>query len=68
MSEDGARLELLDQLPRERLAVEPTPLVRALALERELAATLGRAIPRILIKLDSYTGFAMGGNKVRKLE
>ncbi len=29
---------------------------------------LGRAVPRILLKLDSYTGFALGGNKVRKLE
>lgn len=61
-------LSALDRLPRQRLSVEPTPLVRMHALESEMANTLGRAVPRILVKLDSYTGFAMGGNKVRKLE
>ena len=58
----------LDVLPRLPLAVEPTPLVRLAGLERTLAAELGREVPRIFAKLDAYTGFGLGGNKVRKLE
>lgn len=47
---------------REPLATLPTPLQE---LPR-LAAALGG--PRLLIKRDDLTGFALGGNKVRKLE
>ncbi|MBI4608511.1 MAG: D-cysteine desulfhydrase family protein [Candidatus Rokubacteria bacterium] len=48
--------------PREALAALPTPLHE---LPR-LGAALGG--PRILIKRDDLAGFALGGNKVRKLE
>lgn len=58
----------LDRLPRVTLALTPTPLVRLPALERALGEELGRPVPEILAKLDSYTGFGLGGNKVRKLE
>ncbi len=58
----------LDRLPRTPFAMVPTPLVRLVALERALQDELGHAVPEILIKLDAYTGFGLGGNKVRKLE
>jgi D-cysteine desulfhydrase family pyridoxal phosphate-dependent enzyme len=48
--------------PREPLGFYPTPLH---PLER-LSAHLGG--PRLWIKRDDLTGFALGGNKVRKLE
>ncbi len=48
--------------PREPLATLPTPLHD---LPR-LTALLGG--PRLLVKRDDLTGFALGGNKVRKLE
>ena len=48
--------------PREPLGFFPTPLH---PLPR-LAAHLGG--PRLLVKRDDLTGFALGGNKVRKLE
>jgi D-cysteine desulfhydrase len=48
--------------PRFPLAVLPTPLVRAHRLERALRC------PPLYIKRDDMTGFALGGNKVRKLE
>src|SRR5262252_6857181 len=48
--------------PREVLGFYPTPLH---ALPR-LSDHLGGA--RLLIKRDDLTGFALGGNKVRKLE
>ncbi len=48
--------------PREPLGFFPTPLH---ALPR-LSAHLGG--PRLWIKRDDLTGFALGGNKVRKLE
>jgi 1-aminocyclopropane-1-carboxylate deaminase/D-cysteine desulfhydrase-like pyridoxal-dependent ACC family enzyme len=35
---------------------------------RSLAATLGDDAPELWIKMDSETGFGLGGNKVRKLE
>jgi 1-aminocyclopropane-1-carboxylate deaminase/D-cysteine desulfhydrase-like pyridoxal-dependent ACC family enzyme len=54
----------LDRIPRTRLAIEPTPLVRLPSIER----TLARAGPRVFAKMDAYTGFGLGGNKVRKLE
>lgn len=49
-------------LQRYPLALLPTPLVEA----PRLAAALGG--PRLLVKRDDLTGFAMGGNKVRGLE
>jgi len=49
-------------LPRFRLAQLPTPLHDA----PRLAAAIG--VERLLIKRDDLTGFAGGGNKVRKLE
>lgn len=58
----------LDRLPRVALAMTPTPLVRLPLLERALAEELGRDVPQILLKQDAYTGFGLGGNKVRKLE
>jgi D-cysteine desulfhydrase family pyridoxal phosphate-dependent enzyme len=52
----------LAELPRVRLATLPTPLEEA----PRLAAALGG--PRLWLKRDDLTGFALGGNKVRKLE
>jgi len=49
-------------LPRFRLAQLPTPLHDA----PRLAAAIG--VERLLIKREDLTGFAGGGNKVRKLE
>jgi D-cysteine desulfhydrase family pyridoxal phosphate-dependent enzyme len=54
------------RLPRVRLATLPTPLEEAPRLARALAAN-GEA-PRLLVKRDDLTGFALGGNKVRKIE
>ncbi|HET7265914.1 MAG TPA: D-cysteine desulfhydrase family protein [bacterium] len=54
------------RLPRVRLAALPTPLHEAPRLERALAGE-GEG-PRLLIKRDDLTGFALGGNKVRKIE
>lgn len=48
-------------LPRFPLATLPTPLDELPRLSQELGA-------RILMKRDDLTGFALGGNKVRKLE
>lgn len=50
------------ELPRFPLAVLPTPLQRAERLERALGG------PPVWIKRDDLTGFAMAGNKARKLE
>jgi D-cysteine desulfhydrase len=50
------------EAPRFPLAILPTPLVRAHRLERELRC------PPLYVKRDDMTGFALGGNKVRKLE
>ncbi len=52
----------LAALPRARLAILPTPLEEAPGL----SAALGG--PRILVKREDLTGFALGGSKVRKLE
>ncbi len=49
-------------LPRFRLARLPTPLHDA----PRLAKAIG--VARLLVKRDDLTGFAGGGNKVRKLE
>ncbi len=51
----------IDSLPRYRLATLPTPLDEAPRLSQQLGI-------RVLIKRDDLTGFALGGNKVRKLE
>jgi 1-aminocyclopropane-1-carboxylate deaminase/D-cysteine desulfhydrase-like pyridoxal-dependent ACC family enzyme len=60
----GDALDRLRAWPRIRLAALPTRLVRASNLGR----ALGAAAPEILVKMDAETGFALGGNKVRKLE
>ena len=52
-------LKLPDRYP---LAALPTPLVRSRRLERMLDS------PPILVKRDDLTGFALAGNKARKLE
>ena len=59
---DPAALVRLDSWPRTRLANLPTPLYRA----GRLAKSLG--VSPLYIKCDNETGFALGGNKVRKLE
>jgi D-cysteine desulfhydrase family pyridoxal phosphate-dependent enzyme len=57
-------LASLMSLPIVPLAPEPSPIQ---PLTR-LAAALGLGSPRLLIKRDDLLSFAMGGNKVRKLE
>lgn len=52
----------LDDFPRKRLGIFPTPIVELGRLSDKLGG------PRILVKRDDLTGLAMGGNKVRKLE
>lgn len=52
----------VSRLPRVPLAVLPTPLVRAERLERAIGA------PPVYLKRDDLTGFALAGNKARKLE
>lgn len=52
---------ILDQFPRHRFAYLPTPLEHF----PNLSSDLGH---EIWIKRDDCTGFALGGNKVRKLE
>jgi 1-aminocyclopropane-1-carboxylate deaminase/D-cysteine desulfhydrase-like pyridoxal-dependent ACC family enzyme len=59
-----ALLKAVAALPRERVAVLPTPLEEA----PRLREALGPHAPRILIKRDDLTGLAFGGNKVRHLE
>jgi D-cysteine desulfhydrase len=54
--------EALERLPRFPLASLPTPLEDLPALTRHLGG------PRIMMKRDDLTGFALGGNKSRKLE
>jgi 1-aminocyclopropane-1-carboxylate deaminase/D-cysteine desulfhydrase-like pyridoxal-dependent ACC family enzyme len=51
-------------LPVVGLAPHPTPVDE---LSR-LRATLGASAPRLLMKRDDLLSFAMGGNKVRKLQ
>jgi len=50
------------ELPRFRLGQLPTPLHDAPRLARAIG------VARILVKRDDLTGFAGGGNKVRKME
>ena len=57
-------LERLADWPRLPLANLPTPLVSV----PHLSATLSDPGPEVLVKMDADTGFALGGNKVRKLE
>jgi L-cysteate sulfo-lyase len=52
----------IGKLPRVRLAILPTPLEDAPRLSKMLGG------PRILFKRDDSNGFALGGNKARKLE
>ncbi len=65
MRSDGAEAirRVLEAYPSARLSVTPTPIH---ALGR-LSARLG-AGRRLWIKRDDLTGFALGGNKVRKLD
>ncbi len=51
----------IQALPRYPLATLPTPLEETPRLSRELGI-------RVLMKRDDLTGFALGGNKARKLE
>jgi L-cysteate sulfo-lyase len=57
-------LTVLMSLPAVELAAHPTPVDR---LDR-LAAALGPACPRLLMKRDDLLSFGMGGNKVRKMQ
>jgi D-cysteine desulfhydrase family pyridoxal phosphate-dependent enzyme len=52
----------LPELPRVSLATLPTPLEEAPRLSEALGGV------RVLFKRDDLTSFALGGNKVRKLE
>ncbi|HSG07613.1 MAG TPA: pyridoxal-phosphate dependent enzyme [Longimicrobiales bacterium] len=61
---NSTALERLRSWPRTPLAALPTRMVQA----SHLAATLGAAPDQIQVKMDAETGFALGGNKVRKLE
>mgnify|MGYP002153792467 CR=1 FL=1 len=54
--------ELINRLPRVRLANLPTPLEEMPRLSKVLGG------PRLWIKRDDLTGLVFGGNKVRKLE
>jgi len=57
-------LEHLAAWPRLELASLPTRLVSV----PHLASAIADPAPEILVKMDADTGFALGGNKVRKLE
>lgn len=57
-------LARLEAMPRRPMAFLPTPLLPSPSLQR----ALGPDTPPILMKMDDWTGFALGGNKVRKLE
>jgi 1-aminocyclopropane-1-carboxylate deaminase/D-cysteine desulfhydrase-like pyridoxal-dependent ACC family enzyme len=50
------------------LAVLPTPLVRALRLEKTLGLEEELGAGPVLVKRDDLAGFAVAGNKVRALE
>ncbi len=56
-------LEVLHRTPRTPLAATPTPLLPAPRLAARLETRAN-----IWIKADAWTGFGLGGNKVRKLE
>ena len=57
-------LTRLQEWPRTPFVHEPTPLIRA----PNLARLLARAPEGVLLKMDGESGFALGGNKARKLE
>jgi 1-aminocyclopropane-1-carboxylate deaminase/D-cysteine desulfhydrase-like pyridoxal-dependent ACC family enzyme len=57
-------LATLMSLPSVTLAAHRTPVDRLARLER----ALGPACPRLLVKRDDLLAFALGGNKVRKLQ
>ncbi len=57
----------LDELPRVRLAPDPTPLEPLPNIEREIAGS-GLSGPRLYVKRDDTHPLAFGGNKVRQLE
>lgn len=61
---DASALARLEALPRVPLAFLPTPLSPSPGLGR----ALGPDAPSLLMKMDDWTGVALGGNKVRKLE
>ncbi len=54
--------ELIQKLPRVRLATLPTPLEECKRLSQSLGG------PRIWMKRDDLTGLAFGGNKTRQIE
>lgn len=56
------RSNLIEDIPRIRLANLPTPIIELPRLSRELGG------PRIYVKRDDLTSLVLGGNKVRKLE
>lgn len=55
-------LRRLGEWPRRALATLPTPLLATPRLAEHLRVT------DVYVKMDAETGFALGGNKVRKLE
>ncbi len=61
---DDDALRALEERPRTGLALTPTPLLEAGNLRRHTAPDG----PEVLLKMDAWTGFGLGGNKVRKLE
>ena len=65
MSSEQLR-QVVEQLPRVKLAHLPTPLEECPRLAKEL--TPGETGPALYIKRDDMTGLGMGGNKARHLE
>ncbi len=57
-------LDRLAEIPRRPMAFLPTPLLPFPSLRK----ALGSRAPSVLMKMDDWTGFALGGNKIRKLE
>lgn len=57
-------LATLLSLPSVPLCGEPSPVQRLLRFER----ALGAGAPRVFVKRDDLLPFALGGNKVRKLQ
>ena len=62
MPYDPKAIRRLDDRPTVGLANLPTPLIRLPRLGHVLGTE------RLWVKMDAETGFALGGNKVRKLE
>jgi len=59
-----AAIDRLASFPRVGLGVFPTPVEEM----PRLRAAFGPNCPRLFIKRDDYSGFGLGGNKVRTLE